>query len=463
MIEIMASSTAASFWPLYMDSVELTLKTTADATVALPDLDSPASKRHRPTPLDLRKSAIALLEPLSPINETNIQIEITPASPTSATFPQPVVKSGTLTRSGTQYNLAAALIENTPPSSSTDDLQPHKTPPTPSITNHTLPIPTVNLLVPPPPQLTKGARNAYLSSSDAVIIRKKNNLPPSPTCRNPFGPRFTDGNGIDRWIVTPEEIRTLAECFGESQVWTLNVEDVYCWRCVEETIARNDAVSTSSHLKLLAVVGSRLFTCWLLGYSSFEYASLDYAHYVERFLERSPEILKAYLHIRGRHDPGPCQHLGGIAHLMRQVGTSHGSRIKKILLTSTSTSPIFHTPNLVSSAISIIIQSFPNLQHATIQLPSSPSSTSWSNPKHKKQAHVQAHAHTQALIADGVAVRLARAFALLEKHLPEEEGLGVEGLEGQVVLEREWREVRRGWWVRRRAFGRKFLGERERG
>lgn len=57
-----------------------------------------------------------------------------------------------------------------------------------------------------------------------------------------------------------------------------------------------------------------------------------------------------------------------------------------------------------------------------------------------------------------MAVKLARAFALLENHLPEEEGLVVRGLERQLVLAERWRGVKRGWWERRVAYGRKVLG-----
>lgn len=81
------------------------------------------------------------------------------------------------------------------------------------------------------------------------------------------------------------------------------------------------------------------------------------------------------------------------------------------------------------------MQSFPNIQKAKVKIPAD-----------------------EALIAEGVAVKLARAFEILERSLPEDEGLLVEGLEGQPVLRGKWNEVRRGWWVRKEAWGRKVLG-----
>lgn len=57
-----------------------------------------------------------------------------------------------------------------------------------------------------------------------------------------------------------------------------------------------------------------------------------------------------------------------------------------------------------------------------------------------------------------MAVKLARAFALLERQLPEEEGLVVKGLERQPVLAERWRDVKRRWWDRKVAYGRKVLG-----
>ncbi|KAK0112825.1 hypothetical protein ONS95_014553 [Cadophora gregata] len=235
--------------------------------------------------------------------------------------------------------------------------------------------------------------------------------------RNPFHLKVQNENtGQEKLDITPGEIRILAQCYGESIVWTMKVEEVYCERCLEEVRARNEK---------------------------------DYRTYVNEFLDKNPDILRAYLRLRGRHNPGPCTHNNGIAQLMSQVGTEDSTRIKSILLTS-SQSNTFQNADKVASAIGIIIQSFPNIQHATIKLPSSfePSD----------QETDESHEDQEILIADGVAVKLARAFALLEKQLPEEERLVVMGLERQPVLRERWRAVRRGWWDRRAAFGRMVLG-----
>jgi len=130
-----------------------------------------------------------------------------------------------------------------------------------------------------------------------------------------------------------------------------------------------------------------------------------------------------------------------VAHLMIQVGPQDSIRIKTILLTTTHPNTL-QTPDKVSSAIGIIVQCFPNIQKATVKLSSDAGSGEGQT----------------SLIADGVAVKLARAFALLERQLPEEEGLVVKGLERQPVLAERWRDVKRRWWDRKVAYGRKVLG-----
>ncbi|KAH7370444.1 hypothetical protein BKA65DRAFT_532082 [Rhexocercosporidium sp. MPI-PUGE-AT-0058] len=318
---------------------------------------------------------------------------VTAPTPTSA-IPSPRIATGpTLTRSDTLFDIAAALAENSPPSSSSSNAPGPSSAAEPSITASNAS--AANFLAPPP-------KNTRPPVRDEPGVVKQSVIAHFVACGSPFGVRVWDENAKERLDVTPGEIRTLAQIYGETREWTMNIEEVFCEKCVEGCKVANEK---------------------------------DYKHHIGLFLGKGsgPDFLNAFLRLRGRHNPGSCNHRNGISQLLRDVGVTDAKRIRRIVVTSSDDS--FQDFDKVTSAISIIIQSFPNIQKATIKLRSD-----------------------ESLITDGVAGKLARAFGLLEERLPEEEGLVVKGLERQPILAGKWGEVKRGWWERRRAFGRKVLG-----
>ncbi|KAH9218046.1 hypothetical protein DL95DRAFT_406068 [Leptodontidium sp. 2 PMI_412] len=367
----------------------------APKTVVCPCLAASNPTTPRPSTPTKATSAMTPPGPTTPVKATGLpSIMVTAPTPTSASSSPRIATGRTLTRSGTIFDFAAALAENTPSSSSSSNAQQASssvttTEPSLSATNAS----AANFLAPPPKNTKHPSREEPGSVKSSVIAH-------FIACGSPFGVRVWDENAKYRLDVTPGEIRTLAQVYGETMEWTMNIEEIYCRECVRECKVVNET---------------------------------EYKNSVNQFLERSPNLLKAYLCLHGRHNPGSCNHRNGISQLMRDVGVQDATRIRRIVVTSSDDS--FQVPDKVSSAIGIIVQSFPNIQKATVKIRSD-----------------------ESLIADGVAGKLARAFALLEKHLPEEEGVVVRGLERQRVLEGKWKEVRRGWWERRRAFGRKVLG-----
>ncbi|KAG4428411.1 hypothetical protein IFR05_016108, partial [Cadophora sp. M221] len=340
----------------------------SSSTVVCPCFAAPDSATSRPSTPTTAASAIAPSGPNTPVKAAGLpSIMITAPTPTSASSSPRIATGRTLTRSGTRFDLAAALAENSPPLSSTS-ANAHQCSPSPATTTK----PSIS------------ATNA--SAANFLSLPPKNTKPPNreepgvvkssviahfAACGSPFGVRVWDENARYRLDVTPGEIRTLAQIYGETTEWTMYIEEIYCRECVRECAVENE---------------------------------MEYKHNINQFFERSPHLLKAYLCLRGRHNPGPCNHRNGISQLIRDVGVLDATRIHRILITSTDDS--FQTPNKVNSAIGIIVQSFPNIQKATIKIRSE-----------------------ESLIADGVAGKLARAFAVLERCLPEEEGVVVKGLE----------------------------------
>ncbi|PVH83627.1 hypothetical protein DL98DRAFT_652437 [Cadophora sp. DSE1049] len=370
--------------------------------------------------LDLRHTDMdtASQEPSTALRAANVP-EIMISAPTpAAALPTPVVATTpNLTRSATRFDIAAALAEDFPDPSNDDIAGPSSSGP---------PAPT-----PPTATPSEAPANVPATTDNLSLSYKPSYIDKSPirmhiladfvASRNPFNLKVRNENtGKEKLDITANEIRILAQCYGESIGWRMRVEDVYCERCIEEVRKRNEK---------------------------------DYRTYVNVFLEKNPDILQAYLRLRGIHNPGPCAHNNGISHLMSQVGIPDSTRIKAILLTSTHPNT-FQSPDKVTSAISIIVQCFPNIQKATIKLPSELPSLSESSDQEADERHER----QSTLIADGVAVKLARAFALLEKQLLEDEGLVVKGLERQPVLGERWRGVKRRWWDKRAAFGREVLG-----
>ncbi|KAH7417974.1 hypothetical protein BKA64DRAFT_716783 [Cadophora sp. MPI-SDFR-AT-0126] len=370
---------------------------------------------------------MASQDPVTPDRPTNVP-EIMISAPTpAAALPTPVVViTPTLTRSVTNFDMTA-LAKDSPDPSNDDIAGPSSSgPPTPTAPE---PAPTEALADVPTTDehLSLSFKPTYIDRSPI----RMHILSDFVASRNPFNLKVRNENtGKEKPDITPNEIRILAQCYGESMVWTMRIEDICCQRCIERARKKNER---------------------------------EYRTYVYEFLDKNADILQAYLRLRGVHNPGPCSHDNGshlqISHLMSQVGDQDSTRIKSILLTSTHRNT-FQNADKVASAIGIIIQSFPNIQKATIKLHSEPFSLSESSDLDPESCEPAPDSDEgqKSLIADGVAVKLARAFALLEKQLPEEEGLVVMGLERQPVLGERWRVVKRRWWDRRAAFGRKVLG-----
>ncbi|CZT12959.1 uncharacterized protein RCO7_01800 [Rhynchosporium graminicola] len=355
-----------------------------------------------PGDLEMVPSAEFLPHPTSPVTQSYVPSnKCTPATPISASSPSGV--AGT-----------AALAENVPPPVYAGQTSQHSRAPRSS----NLHLPDLDgemaltitaatgspLLSIPSPTFRRKPRPQGIYGG---LVIKRNIVDHFNGSGNPFRNEY----GHVRQDVTAGEFQTLAEIYGESRIWTFNVEDIYCQTCVEECEANDEA---------------------------------EYRTQVEEFLESSPEVLKAYLILRGRHYPRRCCHRGGIAELMNAISLAHSQRIHNILLT-TSSPNTFHSPSVVWSAISMLVECLPNIQHATVRLHSS----SLAGPSAIKCQ--------PALLANGVALHLAKALRVLEKHLPEEEGLKIEGLEQQPVLLGMWTEEKKKWWVRSGRWGRKVL------
>ncbi|CZT11477.1 uncharacterized protein RAG0_15612 [Rhynchosporium agropyri] len=314
-----------------------------------------------PGDLEMVPSAEFLPHPTSPVTQSYVPSnKCTPATPISASSPSGV----------------AALAENVPPPVYAGQTSQHSRAPRSSnlhlpdlhgemaltITAATgsplLSIPSPTFRRKPRPQGVYGG-----------LVIKRNIVDHFNASGNPFRNEY----GHVRQDVTAGKFQTLAEIYGESRIWTFNIEDIYCQTCVEECEANDEA----------------------------------------------------------------------IAELMNAISLAHSQRIHNILLT-TSSPNTFHSPSVVWSAISMLVECLPNIQHATVRLHSS----SLAGPSAIKCQ--------PALLANGVALHLAKALRVLEKHLPEEEGLKIEGLEQQPVLLGMWTEEKK-WWVRSGRWGRKVL------
>jgi hypothetical protein len=108
-----------------------------------------------------------------------------------------------------------------------------------------------------------------------------------------------------------------------------------------------------------------------------------------------------------------------------RLGPTYKERIRSIRLQTNKAA--FLEPYQVSSAVNVILKTFPNLQHAQIIL----------------------HPASQGEIkCKGKVTYLARIFRKLENHLPATERLKVRGLDQHPELRKRWIRRRRGWYIR---------------
>ncbi|KAE8443494.1 hypothetical protein EG329_001806 [Mollisiaceae sp. DMI_Dod_QoI] len=202
----------------------------------------------------------------------------------------------------------------------------------------------------------------------------------------------------DGYVEDLNELRMLMEMFGETRTWSIDATDACCPYCVER-------MGYLDHHRLRM---RRLRNTYMKNF----FLRANCPHRFVRALSSDAESIN-----QPKHDIP-------LRRLTHHLGPSTTNRINNIHL-----SIKILDLNTLCSAIDIIIKTLPNLQTATVSLPP---------PSYIPLTNIEVH-------------RLWRALRALDRHLPPENAVDIQGLRGYVKLEQKWRDGRKRWWYRTKA------------